>query len=251
MKNEDVATLIQELHSKLNVRLDAKLEKFKAQEILAPSGIPTNSGILSLLPRRMAMNLITSSRLSESKFLDLMMLWPKHSYMRIRMRIYSIVLVVEIKRPGWVSKTGSPSPVSASHPGTIIPSGSLANSATVTSTKLGITLLLMKRLTPAEMRDKRKRGICFTCDDKYSFGYKYKNRVMLLCGTNETEEEISQSEGLEAHDSEDNAMDKGHIFIVDLYILPIHGLDVVLGMQWMQNLGPCIHDHKTLTMEFS
>lgn len=39
--------------------------------------------------------------------------------------------------------------------------------------------------------------------------------------------------------------------MVDLYVLPICGLDVVLGMQWLQTLGPYIHDHKELTMEFS
>lgn len=43
---------------------------------------------------------------------------------------------------------------------------------------------------------------------------------------------------------------QGHRFMVDLYVLPITGLNVVLGMQWLQTLGPCIHDHKALTMEF-
>ncbi|XP_062099393.1 transposon Ty3-I Gag-Pol polyprotein isoform X1 [Humulus lupulus] len=43
---------------------------------------------------------------------------------------------------------------------------------------------------------------------------------------------------------------QGHKFLVDLYVLPKWGLDVVLGMQWLQTLGPCIHDHRALTMEF-
>ncbi|XP_030479163.2 uncharacterized protein LOC115696402 [Cannabis sativa] len=43
---------------------------------------------------------------------------------------------------------------------------------------------------------------------------------------------------------------QGHKFKVDLFVLPIWGLDVVLGMQWLQTLGPCLHDHKALTMEF-
>ena len=43
---------------------------------------------------------------------------------------------------------------------------------------------------------------------------------------------------------------QGHKFMVDLYVLPIWGLDVVLGMQWLQTLGPCLHDHKALTMQF-
>jgi len=41
-----------------------------------------------------------------------------------------------------------------------------------------------------------------------------------------------------------------HVFIVDLYLLPLLRFDIVLGMQWLINLGPCIHDHDALTMEF-
>ena len=43
---------------------------------------------------------------------------------------------------------------------------------------------------------------------------------------------------------------QGHKFLVYLFVLPIWGLDFVLGMQWLQTLGPCLHDHKALTMEF-
>ena len=43
---------------------------------------------------------------------------------------------------------------------------------------------------------------------------------------------------------------QGTSFEVDLFVLPIWGLDVVLGMQWLQTLGPCLHDHNELTMEF-
>ncbi|KAF4374266.1 hypothetical protein G4B88_022040 [Cannabis sativa] len=42
----------------------------------------------------------------------------------------------------------------------------------------------------------------------------------------------------------------GHQFNVDLYVLTIWGLDIVLGMQWLQTLGPCLHDHEALRMEF-
>ena len=43
----------------------------------------------------------------------------------------------------------------------------------------------------------------------------------------------------------------GHEFLVDLYVLPICRLDIVLGMQWLHTLGPCVHDHEALTMEFT
>ncbi|XP_073153182.1 uncharacterized protein [Henckelia pumila] len=43
---------------------------------------------------------------------------------------------------------------------------------------------------------------------------------------------------------------QGHEFRIELYVLPIWGLDIVLGMQWLRTLGPCLHDHEALTMDF-
>ncbi|VFQ64159.1 unnamed protein product [Cuscuta campestris] len=44
---------------------------------------------------------------------------------------------------------------------------------------------------------------------------------------------------------------QGHVFEVDLYVLSIHGPDVVLGVQWPQTLGKISHDYSEMTMEFS
>ncbi|XP_061348530.1 uncharacterized protein LOC133293925 [Gastrolobium bilobum] len=41
-----------------------------------------------------------------------------------------------------------------------------------------------------------------------------------------------------------------HIFLVDFYILPVQGADMVLGVQWLQVLGPVTLDYNKLTMEF-
>lgn len=38
---------------------------------------------------------------------------------------------------------------------------------------------------------------------------------------------------------------------IDLYILPISGANVVLGIQWLKILGPIITDCKHLTMQFN
>ncbi|VFQ76677.1 unnamed protein product [Cuscuta campestris] len=43
---------------------------------------------------------------------------------------------------------------------------------------------------------------------------------------------------------------QGHLFDVDLYLLAIHGPDIVLGVQWLQTLGKVSHDYATMTMEF-
>lgn len=44
---------------------------------------------------------------------------------------------------------------------------------------------------------------------------------------------------------------QGHTFTMDLFILPIQGVDVVLGIQWLEMLGPVLTDYKQLTMDFT
>ena len=43
---------------------------------------------------------------------------------------------------------------------------------------------------------------------------------------------------------------QGYTFVVDLYILPLAGCDIVLGIQWLRTLGPILWDFLNLTMEF-
>lgn len=38
--------------------------------------------------------------------------------------------------------------------------------------------------------------------------------------------------------------------MVDLYALPFSGMDVVLGVQWLKDLGPVTTDYTQLTMSF-
>ncbi|VFQ75092.1 unnamed protein product [Cuscuta campestris] len=44
---------------------------------------------------------------------------------------------------------------------------------------------------------------------------------------------------------------QGHVFDVDLFLLEIHGPDIVLGVQWLQTLGKVAHDYANLMMEFA
>ncbi|GJR90372.1 ty3-gypsy retrotransposon protein [Tanacetum coccineum] len=44
---------------------------------------------------------------------------------------------------------------------------------------------------------------------------------------------------------------QGRIMEVDLYVLPMKGPDVVLGIQWLQKLGKVTHDYAKQTMEFT
>ena len=43
---------------------------------------------------------------------------------------------------------------------------------------------------------------------------------------------------------------QGTVFTLDLFVLPIEGPDVVLGIQWLQLLGRVSHDYSALSMEF-
>ncbi|KAH9791984.1 hypothetical protein KPL71_003946 [Citrus sinensis] len=43
---------------------------------------------------------------------------------------------------------------------------------------------------------------------------------------------------------------QGTIFTLDIFVLPIKGPDVVLGIQWLQLLGRVSHDYSALSMEF-
>lgn len=42
----------------------------------------------------------------------------------------------------------------------------------------------------------------------------------------------------------------GEIFQVTLYTVPLVGLDLVMGVQWLEGLGPTLCDWKAHTMKF-
>lgn len=46
-------------------------------------------------------------------------------------------------------------------------------------------------------------------------------------------------------------MIQGHLFEIDLFILPVKGPDVILGVQWLQDLGDITQNFHHLTMRFN
>lgn len=56
----------------------------------------------------------------------------------------------------------------------------------------------MMRLSLEEMNEKRAKGLCFFCDEKYTVGHKCKNAKQLYLLQLEEQEEIEQSQQEEA-----------------------------------------------------
>ncbi|GAV65420.1 RVP_2 domain-containing protein [Cephalotus follicularis] len=209
-----------------------------------------------------------------------------------------------------------------------------AHSPSAPTIQVSSSLIPVKQLTPAELKVRRDKGLCYNCDDKFRPGHKCKSKFFLLL-VNDEEVEDGEVEGNDTeicceelevdqfpevsmlafdgkhtpktirlqgmyqshilqvlidNDSTHNFIQErlvsnlgiskmdikpfhvfvgngevltcsskclnipikiqGHEFRFDLYILPIQGVEVVLGIEWLELLGPVITDYKHLTMKF-
>lgn len=53
-----------------------------------------------------------------------------------------------------------------------------------------------------------------------------------------------------AYAKESTYASQTHQFIVDMFVTPFQGADVVLGVDWLKELGPVTLDYKALTISF-
>ncbi|VFQ96020.1 unnamed protein product [Cuscuta campestris] len=146
----------------------------------------------------------------------------------------------------------------------------------------------IRRLTYAEKKERDAKGLCYNCDEKWVKGHRCGRFLLLL--EDDVGDETSPPEDLDSNVVtadisslhslagpltprslrlsgvlSEGVMDVlidggsthnfvqptvGTTFTVDLYVLPIHGPDVVLGVQWLQLLGKVTLDYAHLTMEF-
>ncbi|KAH6770320.1 hypothetical protein C2S52_015123 [Perilla frutescens var. hirtella] len=192
--------------------------------------------------------------------------------------------------------------------------------------------LPIRRLSVAEIHERRSKGLCYNYDEKFDRGHQCKERFLVLIGDYEDEDEGMEG-ALEAKGGDDviitrdvsclNSLDgqgsprslrlwgqlRGKHFIVlidsgsthnfiqpkvvedlqlsteptkafqvvvgngdtmvckyycpktklalqgvkfktDLYVLPIQGPDIMLGVQWLRELGKVTQDFEEMTMEF-
>ena len=73
----------------------------------------------------------------------------------------------------------------------------------------------VKRITPAEMQLRREKGLCYFCDEKFSFNHKCPNRQFLLLQSENDDAE------LEFHDSEDrfdSVADNAEVILEDHHL---------------------------------
>ncbi|KAG6490402.1 hypothetical protein ZIOFF_051698 [Zingiber officinale] len=177
-----------------------------------------------------------------------------------------------------------------------------------------------KRLSRAEMAERRAKGLCFNCDESYSTGHKCKRLfwIKVLDDDSEGEEEgethpeislhaisgvrnsqtmqlLAASHGIPVSilvdsGSTHNFVREGLVlnlkveiqkrpnlkvcvangervpslglcksvplqvgkdtFSIDLYMLPLEGFDMILGVKWLRTLGPIIWGFRSLKMKF-
>lgn len=55
----------------------------------------------------------------------------------------------------------------------------------------------MRRLTDKELQEKRAKGLCFRCDDKWSMGHRCKKRELSVLVIEEEEDESTEYSGSE------------------------------------------------------
>jgi hypothetical protein len=54
--------------------------------------------------------------------------------------------------------------------------------------------LVIKKLSQAELKERRDKGLCFNCDDKFSPGHRCK-KLFLIEGIYEEDNELPSEEG--------------------------------------------------------
>ncbi|XP_024031413.1 uncharacterized protein LOC112094537 [Morus notabilis] len=81
-------------------------------------------------------------------------------------------------------------PVPSSHPQPQHippPANQIPQKQTTLPPLLPIPPLPIRRLTPAELREKREKGLCYNCDQKYSMNHRCRSKFFLLLGTDDGE----------------------------------------------------------------
>ncbi|KAG6427601.1 hypothetical protein SASPL_111847 [Salvia splendens] len=104
------------------------------------------------------------------------------------------------------------------------------------------------RLSDAERADRARRGLCYWCPEKYSRAHVCAKKFYALIGEDEDDDPLTEDNDDSANN--EDASNMGHHFDIDLFLLQVEGPDVILGVQWLQELGDVTKNYRNLTMRF-
>nr|GFB10778.1 retroviral aspartyl protease [Tanacetum cinerariifolium] len=128
-----------------------------------------------------------------------------------------------------------------------------------------------KQLTQKELEEKRAKGLCFYCDQKYTPGHNVLENYTLLrslwmrrirrtkrlpCQLSVTTHlRVDVANGSKMVSSSEYKTFKwtlqGNEYEANCMILPLEGCDMVLGIQWLSTLGDINYNFKNLTVKFN
>ncbi|PKI56536.1 hypothetical protein CRG98_023062 [Punica granatum] len=110
-----------------------------------------------------------------------------------------------------------------------------------------------RRLTWEETQRRREQNLCFNCDEKFVHGHRCSGIKAMVIEVVEEDEGKAIEEPLTEeteHISIHALTGQGVEFKVTLYALSVIGVEVVLEVSWLEQLGPTVTDYKEMTMEF-
>ena len=97
---------------------------------------------------------------------------------------------VDNNHSGWISRAGTPLTVHSTTAFSSLEQSPMTSN--VTSSPAGVRvvpLLPVIKLTTAEMKERHEKGLCYTCDEKFHYGHKCKNRMLIMCVHEDDERE--------------------------------------------------------------
>lgn len=94
--------------------------------------------------------------------------------------------------------------------------------------------LPFKKMTDAKLQAKKDRGLCFRCDEKYSFGHRCKNKELHILMVND-KIDVAESDEAEREEDVDNAEEIYET--VELSINSIVGLTTPKTMKVSGSIG--------------
>ncbi|XP_054814180.1 uncharacterized protein LOC129314762 isoform X1 [Prosopis cineraria] len=102
----------------------------------------------------------------------------------------------------------------------------------------------LKKMSPAEMMIKREKGLCYTCDAKFSLSHRCPNKQYMLI---ECEDRAPKDDpgGQKSEGSKDDneELTIHHLSLQACQGKPVAGADVVIGALWLATLGPHVADY--------